>query len=53
MTKYAFTLAALAEVKQATLHYEDKENGLGLLFLNELDATIARVLANPHAWHPL
>lgn len=53
MTGYRFTSAALAEVKQATLHYQEKENGLGLRFLNEIDATVNRILTNPQAWHPL
>jgi hypothetical protein len=53
MTKSKFTSAALAELKQATLNYEEKENGLGQIFLDEIDATIARILSNPHAWHPL
>jgi plasmid stabilization system protein ParE len=53
MTTYRFTSAALAELKEATLYYEEKENGLGGIFLDEVDATVARILANPHAWHPL
>lgn len=53
MTDYRFVFSSLAELKQATLHYEEAENGLGGVFLDEIDATIARILANPHAWHPL
>ena len=53
MTNYRFTSAALTELKQATLHYEEKENGLGGTFLDEVDATVTRILANPRAWHPL
>ena len=53
MTDYRFAFSSLAELKQATLHYEEKENGLGGVFLDEIDATIVRILANPHAWHPL
>ncbi len=53
MTAYRFTSAALVELKQATLDYEKKENGLGKSFLNELDDTVGRILANPRAWHPL
>jgi len=53
MTAYRFTSPALSELKQATLHYEEKENGLGGIFLDEVDATVARILANPQAWHPL
>ena len=53
MTGFRFTSSALAELTQATLHYERKENGLGGLFLDELDETVARILTNPEAWHPL
>ena len=53
MTNYRFTSSALAELKQATWYYEDKENGLGALFLDEVDATVERILPNPRAWHPL
>ena len=53
MTAYRFTSSALTELKQAALHYEEKENGLGGRFLDEIDTTVARILANPHAWHPL
>ena len=53
MTTYRFTSPAFSELKQATLHYDEKENGLGVIFLDEVDATVARILANPHAWHPL
>jgi hypothetical protein len=53
MKAYRFTSPALSELKHATLHYEEKENGLGGIFLDEVDATVARILANPNAWHPL
>jgi hypothetical protein len=53
MTGYRFTKSALAELKQATMHYEERENGLGRIFLDETDATVARILTNPAAWHPL
>lgn len=51
MTKYRFTSAALSELKEATLYYEQKENGLGTVFLDEIDATVERILRFPHAWH--
>ena len=35
------------------MHYEEEENGLGAIFLDEVDATVARILTNPQAWHPL
>jgi len=53
MTKYRFTSAALSELREATLHYEEKEGGLGATFLDEIDATVERILRFPHAWHPL
>jgi plasmid stabilization system protein ParE len=53
MTNYRFTSAALAELRQSTLYYEEQENGLGVVFLDEIDAVVERILANPHAWHPL
>ena len=53
MTKYRFTSSALVELRQATLYYEQQENGLGATFLDEIDAAIERILANPQAWHPL
>jgi plasmid stabilization system protein ParE len=51
MTKYRFTSAALSELKAATLHYEQTENRLGNAFLDEIDATVQRLLRFPHAWH--
>ncbi len=53
MTNYRFTSAALAELKEATLYYEEKENGLGAVFLDEVDAAVERILDHPHAWHPV
>jgi hypothetical protein len=53
MKDYRFSSAALTELKQVTLDYEEKENGLGAIFLDEVDATVARILTNPNAWHPL
>lgn len=53
MTNYRFTSSALGELTRTTMHYEEEENGLGAIFLDEVDATVARILTNPHAWHPL
>ena len=53
MTGYRFTSPALAELSKATLQYEKQEKGLGEVFLGEVDATVARILDNPRAWHPL
>jgi len=51
MTTYRFTSAALSELKEATRYYEQKENGLGTAFLDEIDATIERIQRFPYAWH--
>jgi len=53
MTQYRFTSAALTELREATLYYEQCENGLGTAFLNEIDATLNRILQYPTAWHQL
>lgn len=53
MTRYRFTSSALTELGQAILYYEQRENGLGAAFLNEIEATLNRVLQNPAAWHQL
>jgi hypothetical protein len=53
MTQYRFAFSSLAELKEAALHYEEIEKGLGSAFLDEIDATISRILAHPLAWHRL
>ena len=53
MKRYRFTSAALTELKQATLYYEQREDGLGTVFLDEIEATVSRILQHPQAWHPL
>lgn len=53
MTRYRFTSAALTELRRATFYYEQCESGLGTAFLNEIEATLHRILQHPHAWHPL
>jgi plasmid stabilization system protein ParE len=53
MTSYRFTSAALTELRKATLYYEELENGLGAVLLDEINAAVERILANPQAWHPL
>ncbi len=53
MTRYRFTSSALTELRQATLYYEQRENGLGAAFLNEIEATLNRILKYPGAWHQL
>ena len=51
--RYRFTSAALTELRQATLYYEQRENGLGTTFLNEINSTLERILDYPTAWHQL
>lgn len=53
MTRYRFTSSALTELTQAILYYEQRENGLGTAFLDEIEAAISRILQNPAAWHQL
>jgi len=53
MIRYRFTSAALTELRQATLYYEHRENGLGAEFLDEIEATVNRIVRHPAAWHQL
>ena len=53
MTPYRFTSAARTELSQAIFYYEQRENGLGAAFLDEVEDTINRILQHPTAWHPL
>ena len=53
MKKYRFTSAALSELREATLYYEQAGSGLGATFLDEIDATLDRILRFPRAWHPM
>jgi hypothetical protein len=53
MTRYRFTSSALREMSEAILYYEQHENGLGAAFLDEVEATLERILLNPAAWHQL
>ena len=53
MTQLRFSSAALRELRQATLYYEQRENGLGAVFLDEIEATLNRILLFPDAWHNL
>ena len=50
---YRFTSAALTELRKAILYYEQRENGLGTAFLDEIEATLNRILQHPTAWHRL
>ena len=53
MTPYRFTSAARRELSQAVFYYEQRENGLGSTFPDEVEDTINRILKHPTAWHPL
>src|SRR5262245_33033812 len=53
MTKYRFTSAALSELREATIYYERQESGLGIKFLDEIEAATDRILRFPRAWHPV
>jgi plasmid stabilization system protein ParE len=53
MTPYRFTSTARRELSEAIRYYEQRENGLGAAFLDEVEATINRILQHPTAWHPL
>jgi hypothetical protein len=52
MKKYRFTSAALSELKEASAYDQQKENGLGIAFLDEIDATVERILRFSHACIP-
>lgn len=41
---------ASAEIQEEATYYEDKQAGLGLEFLDEVDAAIDTVLSMPHAF---
>jgi toxin ParE1/3/4 len=47
---YRFTSAANKELELALKYYEEAQSGLGAKFLDELAATIDRILAMPAAW---
>ena len=53
MKQYRFTSAALTELREAIDYYEQRENGLGAAFLDEIEATVNRILQYPAAWHQL
>jgi hypothetical protein len=53
MTEYRFTSSALTELAQAIVYYEQCKAGLGAVFLDEIEATVSRILRHPAAWHQL
>ena len=50
MKPYRFLTPALVEVEAASQFYESSRPELGREFLDELDQTIQRIVANPAAW---
>ena len=53
MKKYRFLTPALLEVETASQFYESSRPRLGSEFLDEIDATIQRIVSNPRAWQVL
>ena len=49
---FSFHPAARKELDQAVDFYEECEPGLGYEFLEEIYATVARVVEYPEAWSP-
>ena len=50
---YRFLTPALAEIREAAAFYEERVPGLGADFLDEVDATMERILGFPEAWGSL
>ena len=48
--KVRFTSAAQRELTLAVEFYEAAENGLGARFLDEVEATVQRIVIHPTAW---
>ncbi|QQE67168.1 hypothetical protein GFS31_38800 [Leptolyngbya sp. BL0902] len=53
MKPYRFLTPALVEAEMASRFYESNRPDLGREFLDELEATIQRIVANPKAWQVL
>jgi plasmid stabilization system protein ParE len=50
MRKVTFHEEADSEIYEAAIYYEEKAADLGLLFLDEIEKAIIRILANPMAY---
>jgi hypothetical protein len=50
---YRLTSLVHGEIERALTYYEAAERGLGTKFLDEVEATIRRIIAMPEAWKPL
>ena len=51
--KTVLTLSALAELQEAAEYYETQQPGLGVRFLDKVEACRQRIENYPDAWHPL
>ena len=51
--RYDFLPEAREEMFAAADYYEDKESGLGALFIIDVDQTIELVLSAPYTWQVL
>jgi plasmid stabilization system protein ParE len=51
--RYTFHPDAQAELNDAVDYYEGCQEGLGLEFAKEVEATIQSICRFPHAWTPL
>ena len=47
--EFRFAFSALTELREAVVYYEQRENGLGKAFLDEIEETLIRILLNPSA----
>ncbi len=47
---YRFLSTAEDELADALTYYDEQSTGLGADFLDEVEATIGRILAHPNAW---
>jgi toxin ParE2 len=48
-----FLSIAESELEEAIIFYEQKEAGLGLRFLAEVQNSLLRIVDHPHAWYRL
>ncbi len=51
--KYRFLSPAEKELMEGTLYYEKESPGLGLRFLDQVEATISLILRFPEAWRAI
>ena len=51
--KIRFASSAEAELRDGAIFYERAEAVLGVVFINEVEAAVARIEAHPEAWTAL